>query len=157
MINYMDFSFDRHIITMEDPVEFYHNHKKLFIRGEREIGCTSPEFAEAILLLRGVCNPDATAGGGDARTLRRSARRSRRGQDAGTWCRDAVHTSGAASTMFNRVVDVSQRNGRSRIRVSLRITWSSGAVAIGVPRYRSEGRLAVYEFMYITGGRASRT
>src|SRR5580704_9305432 len=36
MINYINENFDRHIITMEDPIEYYHNHKKSIVV-QREI------------------------------------------------------------------------------------------------------------------------
>src|SRR5215213_3098445 len=47
MINYINESFDRHIITMEDPIEYYHQHKKSIVV-QREIGVDVPSFSEAL-------------------------------------------------------------------------------------------------------------
>src|SRR5882672_8384557 len=41
MINYINENFDKHIITMEDPIEYYHPHKKSIVV-QREIGVDVP-------------------------------------------------------------------------------------------------------------------
>src|SRR3954463_15657916 len=47
MINYINENFDRHIITMEEPIEYYHQHKKSVVV-QREIGVDVPNFSEAL-------------------------------------------------------------------------------------------------------------
>src|ERR1700722_12168059 len=47
MINYINENFERHIITMEDPIEYYHVHKKSIVV-QREIGVDVPTFSEAL-------------------------------------------------------------------------------------------------------------
>ena len=47
MVNYINESLDRHIITIEDPIEYYHNHKKSIIN-QREVGVDVPSFGEAL-------------------------------------------------------------------------------------------------------------
>lgn len=47
MINWMNHRLDHHIITLEDPIEYYHNHIKCTIN-QREIGTDCPSFAEAL-------------------------------------------------------------------------------------------------------------
>src|SRR3954464_1065997 len=47
MIDYINENFDRHIITMEEPIEYYHNHKKSVVV-QREVGVDVPNFSEAI-------------------------------------------------------------------------------------------------------------
>src|SRR5690348_149343 len=47
MINYINENFERHIITMEDPIEYYHKHKKSIVV-QREIGVDVPSFPEAL-------------------------------------------------------------------------------------------------------------
>ena len=47
MINYINENFDRHIITIEDPIEYYHPHKKSIVN-QREVGNDVPSFAEAL-------------------------------------------------------------------------------------------------------------
>ena len=46
MINLINDNYDRHIITMEDPIEYYHKHKKCTVN-QREIGVDVPDFPEA--------------------------------------------------------------------------------------------------------------
>ncbi|MCK4603036.1 MAG: Flp pilus assembly complex ATPase component TadA, partial [Phycisphaerae bacterium] len=47
MVNYINEHFDKHIITIEDPIEYYHTHKKSIIT-QREVGVDVPSFAEAL-------------------------------------------------------------------------------------------------------------
>src|SRR5687768_590396 len=47
MINWINEQFDRHIITMEDPIEYYHPHKKSIVV-QREVGIDVPSFSEAL-------------------------------------------------------------------------------------------------------------
>jgi len=47
MVNFINDNYDRHIITMEDPIEYYHSHKKCTIN-QREIGVDVPDFPEAL-------------------------------------------------------------------------------------------------------------
>jgi twitching motility protein PilT len=47
MINYINETYDKHIITMEDPIEYYHPHKKSVVV-QREIGTDCPTFAEGL-------------------------------------------------------------------------------------------------------------
>jgi twitching motility protein PilT len=47
MINYINEHFDRHIVTIEEPIEYYHKHKKSIIN-QREVGVDVPSFSEAL-------------------------------------------------------------------------------------------------------------
>src|SRR5207253_3093223 len=47
MINFINDNYDRHIITIEDPIEYYHTHKKCTVN-QREIGVDVPDFPEAL-------------------------------------------------------------------------------------------------------------
>ena len=47
MINWMNHNMDHHIITLEDPIEYYHEHKHSMIN-QREIGVDVPSFPEAL-------------------------------------------------------------------------------------------------------------
>ena len=49
MIDHINSTMDHHIITIEDPVEFYHDHKKSVVN-QREVGTDVPSFAEALRL-----------------------------------------------------------------------------------------------------------
>ncbi|MCK4276366.1 MAG: PilT/PilU family type 4a pilus ATPase, partial [Phycisphaerae bacterium] len=47
MIDYINRNFDRHIVTVEEPIEYYHNHKKSMVN-QREVGVDVPSFSEAL-------------------------------------------------------------------------------------------------------------
>src|SRR4051812_2639550 len=47
MINYINENFDKHIITIEDPIEYYQPHKKCVVV-QREVGVDVPSFPEAL-------------------------------------------------------------------------------------------------------------
>jgi len=47
MINYINENFDKHIITIEDPIEYYQPHKKCIVV-QREVGVDVPSFPEAL-------------------------------------------------------------------------------------------------------------
>src|SRR5579885_2629836 len=47
MMNFLNENYERHMITLEDPIEYFHNHKKSLIN-QREIGVDVPDFKEGI-------------------------------------------------------------------------------------------------------------
>src|SRR2546423_3695236 len=47
MMNFLNDNYDRHMITLEDPIEYYHKHNKRTVN-QREIGVDVPDFPEAI-------------------------------------------------------------------------------------------------------------
>src|SRR5438105_10195874 len=47
MVNYINESRDGHIITIEDPIEYYHSHKKCVVT-QREVHVDVPSFSEGI-------------------------------------------------------------------------------------------------------------
>ena len=56
MVDHINTNLDRHIITVEDPIEYYHYHKKSII-AQRGVGVDVPSFSEA--LRRGLrADPD---------------------------------------------------------------------------------------------------
>jgi twitching motility protein PilT len=47
MIDFINTNLDRHIVTAEDPIEYYHYHKKSVV-DQREVGVDVPSFSEAL-------------------------------------------------------------------------------------------------------------
>src|SRR3989440_9636073 len=47
MINFINQNYDKHVITLEDPIEYYHKHNKCTVN-QREIGVDVPNFPEAL-------------------------------------------------------------------------------------------------------------
>src|SRR5688500_12972935 len=62
-----------------------------------------------------------------------------------------LHTSGAAPTI-NRIIDAFPTDQQEQIRVQLANTMIAVLSQTLCPRIDTEGRLASYEFMYVTAG-----
>src|SRR5205807_8978994 len=101
MINFLNENYDRHIITMEDPIEYYHTHKKCTVN-QREIGVDVPDFPEAIRrALRMDLDIMLVGEMRDLATIHAAIEAAETGHVVfGT-----LHTSAAASTI-NRILDV---------------------------------------------------
>jgi twitching motility protein PilT len=145
MINYINEAYDRHIITMEDPIEFYHSHKKSIIV-QREVGTDVPSFAEAIRrALRQ--DPDVMLVG-EMRDLATIAA-AITAAETGHLVFGTLHTNGAASTI-NRIIDAFPTDSQEQIRVQLANNLIAVLSQVLCPRCDKEGRVAAYEFMYVT-------
>ncbi len=142
-IDYLNETMDHHIITIEDPIEFYHQHKKSTIN-QREVGIDVPSFAEAIRrALRQ--DPDVIMVGElrDLETIEAAITAAETGHVVfGT-----LHTSSAAGTI-NRIIDVFPPSQQEQIRTQL----SEAIIAILaqqlLPRIGG-GRVAAYEMLVV--------
>ncbi len=144
MINYINLTFDHHIITIEDPIEFYHYHQKSTIN-QREVGVDVPSFAEAIRrALRQ--DPDVILVGEmrDLATIEAAITAAETGHVVfGT-----LHTASAQGTV-NRIIDVFPTNQQEQIRTQL----STSIIAIlsqGLLPKIGGGRCAAYEMLVVT-------
>lgn len=147
MINYINENFDRHIITMEDPIEYYHQHKKSIVV-QREVGVDVPSFSEALrralrqdpdVMLVGEMRDLATIGAAITAA------------ETGHLVFGTLHTSGAASTI-NRIIDAFPTDQQEQIRVQLANNLIAVLSQTLCPRIDTEGVMAAYEFMYVTPG-----
>ncbi len=146
MINYINENFDRHIITMEDPIEYYHQHKKSIVV-QREIGVDVPSFSEALrralrqdpdVMLVGEMRDLATIGSAITAA------------ETGHLVFGTLHTSGAASTI-NRIIDAFPTDQQEQVRVQLANNLIAVLSQALCPRIDVDGgMLAAYEFMYVT-------
>ena len=145
MINWINENFDRHIITMEDPIEFYHKHKKSIVV-QREVGVDVPSFSEAIRrALRQ--DPDVILVGEMRDTVTIGAAVS--AAETGHLVFGTLHTNGAASTI-SRIIDAFPADQQEQIRVQLANNLIAVLSQTLCPRVDQEGRVAAYEFMYVT-------
>jgi twitching motility protein PilT len=145
MVNYINENLDHHIVTIEDPIEYYHNHKKSIIN-QREVGVDVPSFSEA---LRRVLrqDPDVILVGElrDLETIEAAIRAA----ETGHLVFSTVHTTSASGTV-TRLIDVFPPNQQEQIRTQL----SSNLIAVLsqalCPLSNGRGRVAAYEFMVVT-------
>jgi twitching motility protein PilT len=145
MINFINETMDRHIVTMEDPIEYYHYHKKSVIN-QREVGSDVPNFAEA---LRRVLrqDPDVILVGEmrDLETIESAIRAA----ETGHLVFGTLHTTGAAKTI-DRIVDAFPVTQQNQIRVQLSTALICVLSQALLTRIDQPGMVAAYEFMVVT-------
>lgn len=147
MINYINEELDRHIITVEDPIEYYHPHKKSIVV-QREVGVDVPTFAEALRrALRQ--DPDVILVGEmrDLETISSAVSAA----ETGHLVFGTLHTSGAASTI-SRIIDAFPTNQQDQVRIQLAGNLIAVLSQALMPRADTDGMIAAYEFMYVTPG-----
>ena len=143
-IDYLNDTFPHHIITIEDPIEFYHTHKKCTVN-QREIGVDVPSFAEAIRrALRQ--DPDIILVGEmrDLETIEAAITAAETGHIVFA----TLHTTGAAKTV-DRVIDVFPTNQQEQIRTQLSTSVIGILSQALLPRIGG-GRVAAYEMLVVT-------
>jgi len=149
MINHINETVDHHIITIEDPIEFYHYHKKSTVN-QREVGNDVPSFAEAIRrALRQ--DPDVILVGEmrDLETIETAITAAETGHVVfGT-----LHTNSAQGTV-NRIIDVFPTNQQDQIRTQLSTSIIGVLAQTLVPKIGG-GRVAAYELLTVTPGIAN--
>lgn len=145
MIDYVNANLDRHIVTMEDPIEYYHYHKKSIIN-QREVGTDVPTFAEALRrVLRS--DPDCILVGEmrDLETIEAAIRAA----ETGHLVFATLHTTGAAKTI-DRIVDAFPVSQQNQIRVQLSTALLAVLSQALLGRIDQPGLVAAYEFLVIT-------
>jgi twitching motility protein PilT len=136
---------EAHIVTIEDPIEFYHKHKKAIVT-QREIGVDVPSFAEA---LRRVLrqDPDVILVGEmrDLETIDAAITAA----ETGHLVFGTLHTTGAAKTI-DRIVNAFPTNQQEQIRIQLSTVLQAVISQLLIPRIDKPGRVAVFEIMINT-------
>jgi twitching motility protein PilT len=144
MINFINENADHHIITIEDPIEFIHKHKRSTVN-QREIGVDVPNFAEAIRrALRQ--DPDVILVGEmrDLETIEAAISAAETGHVVfGT-----LHTTGAQGSV-NRIIDAFPTNQQEQIRTQLS-TSIIGILSQALLAKTGGGRVAAYEMLVMT-------
>ncbi len=136
---------DAHIITVEDPIEYYHKHKKSIVT-QREVHIDVPSFAEALRrALRQ--DPDVVLVGElrDLETMEAAVTAA----ETGHLVFGTLHTTGAAKTI-DRLVNAFPINQQETIRIQLSTVLQAVISQLLVPRIDKPGRIAVFEIMINT-------
>jgi twitching motility protein PilT len=150
LINYENENFDDHIVTVEDPIEYYHQHRKSIIN-QREVGVDVPSFGEA---LRRVLrqDPDVILVGElrDLETIEAALRAA----ETGHLVFGTLHTTSAMGTI-TRIVDQFPADQQNQIRIQLAGTLIAVLCQALIPRVDVKGRVAAFEFMVVTSAIAN--
>jgi twitching motility protein PilT len=144
MINWLNNNHDHHIITIEDPIEYYHQHKKSMIN-QREVGVDVPSFPEALRRVLRM-DPDVILVGEmrDLETISAAISAAETGHVVfGT-----LHTTGAQGTV-DRIIDVFPTNQQEQIRTQLS-TSIIGILSQALLPRKPKGLVAAYEMLVVT-------
>ncbi|MFA7236767.1 MAG: type IV pilus twitching motility protein PilT [Phycisphaeraceae bacterium] len=145
MINYINETYDRHIITVEDPIEYYHNHKKSIIN-QREVGNDVTSFAEA--LRRALRQDPDVVMVGEMRDLE-TIEAAVRAAETGHLVFGTLHTNSAGGTI-NRIIDAFPVDQQNQIRIQLSTSLMAVLSQALLPRCDTPGMVAAFEFLVVT-------
>lgn len=144
LIDYINRTFNYHIITMEDPIEYIHTHNKCIVN-QREMGNDSKDYASSLrAALRE--DPDVILVGEmrDLETISAAVTAA----ETGHLVFSTLHTIGAANTI-DRIVDAFPPHQQQQIRVQLADVLQAVMSQRLVPRMDGEGRITVTEVMVV--------
>jgi twitching motility protein PilT len=131
-----------HILTIEDPIEFLHNHKNCIVN-QREVNNDTHSFAEALrVALRE--DPDVVLIGEmrDLETVESALRIA----ETGHLTLATLHTNSAATTI-NRIVDIFPSNQQPQIRAQLSMVLEGILCQSLIPRSNGSGRCMAMEIL----------
>ncbi|MEA2174428.1 MAG: twitching motility protein PilT [Blastocatellia bacterium] len=131
-----------HILTIEDPIEFLHNHKNCVVN-QREVNADTRGFSEALrTALRQ--DPDIVLVGEmrDLETIESALRIA----ETGHLTFATLHTNSAFSTI-NRIIDVFPSEQQSQIRAQLSLVLEGIMCQALLPRANGPGRVMALEIL----------
>lgn len=143
IINKINMTRDAHVITLEDPIEYLHQHKMAMVN-QREIGIDSGSYANALrAALRE--DPDVILVGEmrDFETISVAITAA----ETGHLVLSTLHTIGAASTV-DRIIDVFPPHQQQQIRIQLANVLEAVISQQLVPTANGKGRVAAFEVMH---------
>lgn len=146
MINIINEERDEaHIITVEDPIEYYHKHKKAVVT-QREVNVDVPNFAEA--LRRALRQDPDVILVGELRDLE-TMEAAITAAETGHLVFGTLHTTGAAKTI-DRITNAFPTNQQEMIRIQLSTVLQAVISQLLLPRVDKPGRVAIFEIMVNT-------
>lgn len=145
LIELLNQKYQKHVITIEDPIEFVYEDKKSIIL-QREVGQQTKSFAEALRrALRQ--DPDVILIGElrDLETIQLAVTAA----ETGHLCFGTLHTQDAPSTV-DRIIDVFPPSQQQQVRVQLSTALQAVISQTLIPRKDGKGRVCAREFMRMT-------
>ena len=134
-----------HLITVEDPIEYYHKHKKALIT-QREVHVDVPNFAEA--LRRALRQDPDMILVGEMRDLE-TIEAAITAAETGHLVFGTLHTTGAAKTI-DRITNAFPTNQQEMVRIQLSTVMQAVISQLLIPRIDKPGRVAAFEIMINT-------
>ncbi len=142
MIDRINSEREEHIITIEDPIEYLHPHKKCLVN-QREVTADTASFHDALrYILRQ--DPDVVLIGEmrDLETIEAALRVS----ETGHLTLATLHTNSAIQTI-NRIIDVFPPHQQDQVRVQLSFVLEGIIAQQLIPRKDGRGRVLAVEVL----------
>lgn len=141
MVDYINANMHKHILTVEDPVEFVHQSKRSLVN-QREVGASTKSFAKALKsALRE--DPDVILVG-EMRDLE-TIQLAMTAAETGHLVMGTLHTSSAAKTV-DRIIDVFPADDKEMVRAMLSVSLEA-VIAQTLVKRTDGGRVAAHEIM----------
>jgi twitching motility protein PilT len=147
IINEINETRDEHILTIEDPIEFLHKHKKCIVN-QRELGTDAPSFALGLkAALRQ--DPDVILVGEmrDMETIGTALTAA----ETGHLVFATLHTQDAPQTV-DRIIDVFPSNQQGQVRMQLSVSLQGIVTQTLIPTADGHGRCVACEILVPTPG-----
>ncbi|MDH4451770.1 MAG: type IV pilus twitching motility protein PilT [Verrucomicrobiota bacterium] len=142
LLDYINTNFRRHIITIEEPIEFVHRNKKSIIT-QREVPIQTPSFADG---LRAALREDADIVlVGEMRDLE-TISLALTAAETGLLVFGTLHTNNARKTV-DRIIDVFPSDQQSQVRTMLAASLKGVVAQLLMKKSDGKGRAAVNEIM----------
>ncbi len=145
MIDLVNEEYQKHIVTIEDPIEFFHQHKSSIVN-QREVGEDTKDFHAA---LRSVLRqaPDVILVGEmrDFETIGAAVTAA----ETGHLVLGTLHTNTAAEAI-DRIIDVFPDAQQEQVRVQLANNLQAILTQQLIPKSTGDGRALAYEFLIAT-------
>lgn len=140
----------RHILTIEDPIEFIYPRRQALIR-QREVGSDTKSFADALRHAMRE-DPDVILIGEmrDLETISLALTAA----ETGHLCLSTLHTIDSVQSL-NRIIDVFPAHQQAQVRVQLASALKGVISQILVPRIGGNGRIAARELMLVNSAVAN--
>lgn len=142
LINMINQNHSHHVVTLEDPIEYLHNHANSIVN-QREIGADTKSYANALrAALRQ--DPDVILVGEmrDLDTISTAITAA----ETGHLVFSTLHTLGASSTI-DRVIDVFPPHQQEQIRIQLATVLECVVSQQLIPLVGGKGRVAAFEIL----------
>ncbi len=147
MLDLVNDEYSKHIVTIEDPIEFFHRHKTSIVN-QREVGEDTANFQAA---LRSVLRqaPDVILVGEmrDFETIGAAVTAA----ETGHLVLGTLHTNTAAEAI-DRIIDVFPDAQQAQVRVQLANNLQAILTQQLIPRASGDGRVLAYELLIATPG-----
>jgi twitching motility protein PilT len=145
LLDYINTNFSRHIITVEEPIEFVHRNKNSILT-QREVPIQTPSFADG---LRAALREDSDIVlVGEMRDLE-TISLALTAAETGLLVFGTLHTNNARKTV-DRIIDVFPANQQAQVRTMLAASLRGVVAQLLCKRVDKPGRVAVHEIMFAT-------